>query len=72
MTLLAGTTLLCWGSNMAFVIAITGGIASGKTTVADLFHSQFGIEIVDADIIARQVVEPGTTGLKTNRCAFRY
>lgn len=48
---------------MALVIGLTGGIASGKTTVADLFNQEFGIEIVDADIVARQVVEPGTPGL---------
>ncbi|WP_425666341.1 dephospho-CoA kinase [Vibrio tubiashii] len=49
---------------MALVIGITGGIASGKTTVADLFQQEFGIEIVDADIVARQVVEPKSQGLK--------
>ncbi len=49
---------------MTFVVGLTGGIASGKTTVANLFHQHFAINIVDADIIARQVVEPGTTGLK--------
>jgi dephospho-CoA kinase len=49
---------------MTFVVALTGGIASGKTTVADLFHHHFAIDIVDADIIARQVVAIGTPGLK--------
>lgn len=49
---------------MPFVVGLTGGIASGKTTVANLFHSQFGIDIVDADVIARKVVEPGSEGLK--------
>ncbi|MGR5520489.1 dephospho-CoA kinase [Vibrio sp. PNB22_4_2] len=48
---------------MAFVIGLTGGIASGKTTVANLFKQQFHIDIVDADIVAREVVEPGTSGL---------
>ncbi|RJX67374.1 dephospho-CoA kinase [Vibrio sinensis] len=48
---------------MTLVIGITGGIASGKTTVANLFNEHFGIEIVDADIVARQVVEPGSKGL---------
>ncbi|EGU37271.1 dephospho-CoA kinase [Vibrio ichthyoenteri ATCC 700023] len=54
---------------MPIVIGLTGGIASGKTTVANLFHEQFGIDIVDADIIARDVVEPESDGLKqiTNR-----
>ncbi|CAM2771743.1 dephospho-CoA kinase [Vibrio neptunius] len=49
---------------MPFVIGLTGGIASGKTTVANLFHDLYGIEIVDADIVAREVVEPGGEGLK--------
>ena len=48
---------------MAYVIGVTGGIASGKTTVADLFHQHFQIEIVDADLIAREVVEPNSEGL---------
>ncbi|CAE6893187.1 Catalyzes the phosphorylation of the 3'-hydroxyl group of dephosphocoenzyme A to form coenzyme A [Vibrio sp. B1REV9] len=48
---------------MTFVIGLTGGIASGKTTVANLFKQQFSIDIVDADIVAREVVEPGTPGL---------
>ncbi len=48
---------------MAFIIGLTGGIASGKTTVANLFKQQFKIDIVDADIVAREVVEPGTPGL---------
>ena len=48
---------------MAFVIGLTGCIASGKTTVANLFKQQFKIDIVDADIVAREVVEPGTPGL---------
>ncbi|KXF80085.1 dephospho-CoA kinase [Enterovibrio coralii] len=47
---------------MAFVIGVTGGIGSGKTTVADLFAEK-GIDVIDADVIARQVVEPGTDGL---------
>ncbi|MDN3681537.1 dephospho-CoA kinase [Vibrio tapetis subsp. quintayensis] len=48
---------------MALIIGLTGGIASGKTTVADLFQQHFDIDLVDADIIARQVVEPQSAGL---------
>jgi dephospho-CoA kinase len=48
---------------MALVIGLTGGIASGKTTVANLFHDNFNIDIVDADVIAREVVAPGSPGL---------
>ncbi|MCE7536557.1 dephospho-CoA kinase [Aliivibrio fischeri] len=48
---------------MSYVVAITGGIGSGKTTVADRFQALYSINIVDADIIAREVVNPGTKGL---------
>lgn len=40
-------------------VALTGGIASGKTTVADLFAA-LGATVVDTDLLAREVVEPGT------------
>lgn len=42
----------------ALVIGITGGIGSGKTTVADMFSS-LGVPVIDADELARQVVRPG-------------
>jgi dephospho-CoA kinase len=42
----------------ALVIGVTGGIGSGKTTVADLFSS-LGVPVIDADELARQVVVPG-------------
>ncbi|WP_421204070.1 dephospho-CoA kinase [Aeromonas enteropelogenes] len=45
-----------------YVVAITGGIGSGKTTVANQF-SELGIDVIDADVIAREVVEPGTPTL---------
>jgi len=48
---------------------LTGGIASGKSTVTKTFRS-VGIPMVDADIVARQVVEPGTHGLETVIKAF--
>ncbi|EGT3628018.1 dephospho-CoA kinase [Morganella morganii] len=46
-----------------FVVGLTGGIGSGKTTVANLFAAE-GITLVDADIVAREVVAPGSTGLE--------
>jgi len=46
-----------------YVVGLTGGIASGKTTVADLIASE-GINLVDADIVAREVVAIGSNGLK--------
>ncbi|MCG3724513.1 dephospho-CoA kinase [Vibrio cincinnatiensis] len=48
---------------MPLIVGLTGGIASGKTTVANLFQQHFSIDIVDADIIARDVVAQGTKGL---------
>lgn len=47
---------------MTYTVALTGGIGSGKSTVADAF-SRLGINVIDADILARQVVEPGTFAL---------
>lgn len=44
---------------MGYTVALTGGIGSGKSTVADAF-AQLGVKVIDADVIARQVVEPGT------------
>jgi dephospho-CoA kinase len=44
------------------LIALTGGIASGKSTVAQRF-AELGAVVIDADRLAREVVEPGTPGL---------
>ena len=44
------------------VIGLTGGIGSGKTAVSDRFKAK-GITVVDADVVAREVVEPGTPAL---------
>jgi len=44
------------------VVALTGGIGSGKTTVSQLFEA-LGIPVVDTDIIARQLVAPGESTL---------
>jgi len=45
-----------------FTIGLTGGIGSGKSAASDIFSSA-GVCIVDADIVAREVVEPGTAAL---------
>lgn len=45
-----------------FLVGLTGGIASGKSTVAAML-SKYDNEIIDADEIAREVVLPGTVGL---------
>lgn len=49
-------------SNSTFVVGLTGGIASGKSLVSDLF-AELDVPIVDADIIAHEVVARGSTGL---------
>lgn len=46
----------------AFVLGVTGGIGSGKTAVTDCL-SRWGITVVDADVVARTVVEPGQPAL---------
>lgn len=45
------------------VVGLTGGIACGKTTVAEMF-ADLGIPVIDADDLAREVVEPGAPGLQ--------
>jgi len=52
-----------------FRVALTGGIASGKTTVANLFAAH-GVPLIDSDVIAREVVEPGQPALAAVASAF--
>lgn len=56
---------------MTYTVALTGGIGSGKSTVADAF-AQLGVQVIDADIIARQVVEPGTNALQAIAAHFGH
>ena len=51
------------------LIALTGGIASGKSTVARRL-GELGAVVVDADAISREVVEPGQPALNAIRHAF--
>ncbi len=44
-------------------VGLTGGVGSGKSTVADLLATH-GAVVIDADVLAREVVQPGTPGLK--------
>ncbi|MBN25848.1 MAG: dephospho-CoA kinase [Alteromonadaceae bacterium] len=46
-----------------FVVGVSGGIGSGKTTVTNAF-AKLNVDIIDADVIARDVVAPGTKGLR--------
>lgn len=52
------------------VIGLTGGIASGKSTVSRILREEFGIPIVDADQISRDVVAPGGAALERIAEAF--
>jgi dephospho-CoA kinase len=51
------------------IIALTGGIGSGKSAVTKLFES-CGASIVDADVLAREVVLPGSEGIERVAAAF--
>jgi dephospho-CoA kinase len=52
-----------------FTVVMTGGIASGKTSASDLFASH-GIPILDTDLAARAVVEPGQPALDEIKTHF--
>jgi len=54
---------------MTYIVGLTGGIGSGKTVASDHFAA-LGVPIVDTDVIARQVVEPGAPALKELVDAF--
>jgi dephospho-CoA kinase len=45
------------------LVGLTGGIASGKSTVSQMLRD-LGADVIDADALAREVVEPGTPGLQ--------
>lgn len=50
-------------ANLILRIGLTGGLGSGKSTVAGIFE-QFGTPVISADQLAREVVAPGTPGLQ--------
>ncbi len=52
------------------IIGLTGGVSMGKTTVSRYLHETYGLPILDADLYARQVVEPATEALA--KIAERY
>ena len=51
------------------IVGLTGGIASGKTTVSEMFR-ELGVRVIDADAIAREIVEPGEEALDEIRREF--
>lgn len=44
---------------MTYIVGLTGGIGSGKSTVAELF-AELGVPVIDADVVAREVVAKGS------------
>lgn len=56
--------------NKKFIVGLTGGIGSGKSTVANRFKT-LGIKVVDADHAARAVVEPGSEALTQIEAYFQ-
>jgi len=52
-----------------WTVALTGGIASGKTAVSDRFAA-LGVPVIDTDLLAREVVAPGTEGLAAVAARF--
>ncbi len=52
-----------------FAVGLTGGIASGKTTVSDLFAA-LGVPVIDTDVISRQLLEPGELAFEQVREHF--
>jgi dephospho-CoA kinase len=56
-------------NNKPLRIGLTGGIASGKSTVADMFAA-LGVPVIDTDVIAREVVSPGQPALEEIRELF--
>ncbi|KAF1761249.1 hypothetical protein GCK72_009503 [Caenorhabditis remanei] len=51
------------------VVGLSGGVATGKSTVSNVFRAH-GVPIIDADLVARQVVVPGTSTYKRLRKEF--
>lgn len=56
-------------SNRVFAVALTGGIATGKSAVTQRFASH-GVPIFDADVVAREVVAAGQPALREIAAAF--
>lgn len=49
--------------NQTMILGLTGGIATGKSTVTTIFR-KFGIPVIDADVIAHSVLSPGSNGVE--------
>ena len=49
-----------------FLVGLTGGVATGKSTVGKMFL-ELGVPVIDADLMARKIVEPGRPAWKKIR-----
>jgi len=54
---------------MSYAVGLTGGIGSGKSTVAELFHD-LGAEVIDTDVIARELTQAGGAAMAAIQAAF--
>lgn len=54
---------------MGFILGLTGGIGSGKSAATQWFESQ-GIKVIDADVVAREIVEPNQPALRAIQQTF--
>ena len=55
--------------SLPYTVALTGGIASGKSLVSDEF-TRLGVPVIDTDVIAHEIVEPGQPALAEIESAF--
>ncbi|WP_195268415.1 dephospho-CoA kinase [Eubacterium sp. 1001713B170207_170306_E7] len=52
------------------IIGLTGGIASGKSTVSAIFREDYSLPVIDADLLSREAVLPGSPGMRQIEAAF--
>ena len=52
-----------------FLVGLTGGVATGKSTVGKMFL-ELGVPVIDADLMARKIVEPGRPAWKKIRAVI--
>jgi len=52
-----------------FLVGLTGGVATGKSTVSNMFR-ELGVPVIDADAMARRIVEPGRTAWRAIKDEF--
>ncbi|WP_270505431.1 dephospho-CoA kinase [Eubacterium limosum] len=52
------------------IIGLTGGIASGKSTVSTIFREDYRLPVIDADLLSREAVLPGSPGMRQIEAAF--